>query len=44
MFACCWYCVGESLHEIKIEPDSNDITEHADNDQSTIETAGKCIL
>lgn len=40
IFVCCWYYAGESLHEIKIEADSNDITDYVYDGQPTTETAG----
>ena len=33
MFVCCVYCTGESSFEVKIEADSNDITEHPHDDK-----------
>ena len=34
------YYAGESLFEVKIEADSNDITEHPHDDKPTIESKG----
>jgi len=33
-------CTGESSFEVKIEADSNDITEHPHDDKPTIESRG----
>jgi len=40
LFACGAYCTGESSFEVKIEADSNDITEHPHDDKPTIESRG----
>jgi len=40
LFACAAYCTGESSFEVKIEADSNDITEHPHDDKPTIEFRG----
>jgi len=34
------YCTGESSFEVKVEADSNDITEHPHDDKPTIESRG----
>jgi len=40
IFACAVYYPGESSFEVKIEADSNDITEHPHDDKPTIESRG----
>jgi len=40
LFACAVYYPGESSFKVKIEADSNDITEHPRDDKPTIESRG----
>ena len=37
---CVVYYPGESSFELKVEADSNDITEHAHDEKPTIESRG----
>ena len=37
------YCTGESSFEVKIEADSNDITEHPHDDKPAIESSGQSM-
>jgi len=43
----CTYYAGEASFEVKVEADSNDITEHPHDDIVTIQSTGKwvwCLL
>jgi len=44
LFVCCVYYSGESCFEVKIEADSNDITEHPHDDKPTIGVLGFLIF
>ena len=43
MLAYAAYCTGESSFKVKVEADSNDITEHPHDDMPTIESGGQCM-